>query len=52
MACVVIGAVITGMLSVVSRMPGEIHHICFTVLSRMTWGLRGGYFVSGISPGV
>ncbi|BEI86532.1 hypothetical protein CcaverHIS002_0608190 [Cutaneotrichosporon cavernicola] len=44
MACVVIGAIITGMLSVVSGTPGEVHHIGFTVVSRVTWGLRGGLF--------
>jgi len=46
MACVVVGSVITGMLSVVSGTPGEIHHVGFTVITRMSWGLRGGYFVS------
>lgn len=45
MACVVIGAIITGMLSVVSGMPGEIHHIGFTVISRCSWGMKGSYFV-------
>ncbi|WVQ67214.1 uncharacterized protein L199_005409 [Kwoniella botswanensis] len=44
MACVVIGAVITGLLSVVSGFPGEIHHIGFTVVSRMSWGMKGSYF--------
>lgn len=44
MACVVVGALITGMLSVVSGMPGEIHHVGFTVISRMSWGLKGSYF--------
>lgn len=46
MACVVIGAVITGLLSVVSGWPGEVHHIGYTVTTRMAWGLRGGLFVS------
>jgi NCS1 family nucleobase:cation symporter-1 len=49
MACVVIGAVITGLLSVVSGYPGEIHHIGYTVTTRMSWGLRGGLFVSTAS---
>lgn len=44
MACVVIGALITGFLSVVSGMPGEIHHIGFTVISRVSWGMKGAYF--------
>ena len=41
----VIGAVITGLLSVVSGMPGEIHHVGFTVISRVSWGMKGSYFV-------
>jgi hypothetical protein len=49
MACVVIGALITGMLSVISGMPGEIHHIGFTVISRCSWGMKGSYFVSLLS---
>lgn len=44
MACVVIGALITGLLSVVSGMPGEIHHVGFTVISRVSWGMKGAYF--------
>ncbi|WVQ82263.1 hypothetical protein IAT38_004391 [Cryptococcus sp. DSM 104549] len=44
MACVVVGALITGMLSVVAGFPGEIHHIGFTVVSRASWGMKGAYF--------
>ncbi|KZP26398.1 NCS1 family nucleobase:cation symporter-1 [Athelia psychrophila] len=44
MACVVIGALIVGMLSVACGWMGEIHHIGFTVSSRFSWGTRGGYF--------
>ena len=29
-----------------SGMPGEIHHVGFTVISRMSWGMKGSYFVS------
>ncbi|KAM0746960.1 hypothetical protein T439DRAFT_329233 [Meredithblackwellia eburnea MCA 4105] len=44
MACVVVGGIITGLLSVASGWMGENHHIGFTVASRYTWGLRGSYF--------
>lgn len=40
----VVGAIITGLLSVVSGMPGEIHHVGFTVISRVSWGMKGAYF--------
>ncbi|KIM78524.1 hypothetical protein PILCRDRAFT_824427 [Piloderma croceum F 1598] len=44
MACVVIGSLIAGMLSVACGWMGEIHHIGYTVSSRFSWGMRGGYF--------
>ena len=51
MACVVIGAIITGMLSVVCGIAGEVHHIGYTVLARSHWGMKGAYFVSASMPG-
>ena len=41
----VIGAVITGLLSCVCGIAGEVHHIGYTVLARSHWGMKGAYFV-------
>ena len=46
MACVVVGAIITGLLSCVCGIAGEVHHIGYTVLARSHWGMKGAYFVS------
>ncbi|KAH7920283.1 hypothetical protein BV22DRAFT_1199004 [Leucogyrophana mollusca] len=43
-ACLVIGAVVVGILSVACGWMGERHHIGFTVASRFSWGMRGAYF--------
>ncbi|ORY77985.1 NCS1 family nucleobase:cation symporter-1 [Leucosporidium creatinivorum] len=44
MACVVVGGVIAGLLSVACGWMGERHHIGFTCASRFSWGMRGSYF--------
>ncbi|KIJ69412.1 hypothetical protein HYDPIDRAFT_24252 [Hydnomerulius pinastri MD-312] len=43
-ACIVIGAVIVGLLCIACGWMGERHHIGFTVASRFSWGMRGAYF--------
>lgn len=40
----ILGGFIVGLLSVACGWMGERHHIGFTVASRFTWGMRGGYF--------
>ncbi|KAH7910773.1 permease for cytosine/purines, uracil, thiamine, allantoin-domain-containing protein [Hygrophoropsis aurantiaca] len=42
--CLVIGAILVGVLSVACGWMGERHHIGFTVASRFSWGMRGAYF--------
>lgn len=31
-------------------MPGEIHHVGFVIMSRMSWGMYGHYIVSAHRP--
>ncbi|KJZ73336.1 hypothetical protein HIM_07340 [Hirsutella minnesotensis 3608] len=40
---VVVGGVLTGLLSLACGWMGEQHHIGFTVCCRFTWGMRGSY---------
>ncbi|KAJ3544058.1 hypothetical protein NM208_g3251 [Fusarium decemcellulare] len=42
--CVILGAVLTGLLAVACGWMGAHHHIGFTVSSRSSWGMRGSYF--------
>ncbi|KAI8671919.1 hypothetical protein NCS57_00668400 [Fusarium keratoplasticum] len=42
--CVILGAVLTGLLAVACGWMGAHHHIGFTVSSRFSWGMRGSYF--------
>ncbi|KAI0916920.1 hypothetical protein AcW1_007757 [Taiwanofungus camphoratus] len=41
---IIVGSFLIGILSVVCGWMGEVHHIGFTVASRFSWGMRGGYF--------
>ncbi|KAK7415946.1 hypothetical protein QQX98_005519 [Neonectria punicea] len=41
--CVILGAVLTGLLAVACGWMGAHHHIGFTVSSRSSWGMRGSY---------
>lgn len=43
MACVVVGSVLTGFLAVGCGWIGVTHHIGFTVISRSSYGMYGGY---------